>query len=337
MGVIVNRRRAGAVLALAAASGVALAGGIVAGVPASAAPASGAALQAAMAAPTDLVGWATQGGGTTGGGNLSPTNVSSASALTSALSSSSAAVIRVSGTISCSGMLKVASNKTVLGNAGATLVGCGLNVTKASNVIIRNLTFRDWNDDGINVQYSTRVWLDHNTLSHGHDGAIDIKRSSDYVTVSWNRFFNHDKTMLLGHSDDNASEDVGHLRVTYHHNFFDGTNQRHPRVRFGNPVHVYNNYYANVGSGGGYGVASTEGAGVLVEGNYFENTADPFHRGEASSGPGTLVARNNFFVNSGAGDAGGSVASIPYSYSLDTASNVKSIVTASAGAGKISV
>ncbi|WP_405144966.1 RICIN domain-containing protein [Sphaerisporangium sp. NBC_01403] len=284
-----------------------------------------------------LVGWATQGGGTTGGGNATPTTVTTASALTSALSAGGTAVIRVSGTISCSGMLKVTSNKSVLGNAGATIVGCGLNVTEASNVIIRNLTFRDWDDDAINVQYSTRVWIDHNTLSNGYDGAIDIKRASDYVTVSWNRTFNHDKTMLLGHSDGNGSEDNGHLRVTYHHNFFDGTNQRHPRVRFGNPVHVYNNYYANVGSGGGYGVASTEGAGVLVEGNYFENTPDPFHRGEASSSAGNLVARNNFFVNSGAGDAGGSVASIPYSYTLDTPSNVKSIVSGGAGAGKISV
>lgn len=283
---------------------------------------------------TGLVGWATQGGGTTGGGSAATTTVTSASALTSALSSSSAAVIRVSGTISCSGMLRVASNKSVLGNAGATIVGCGLNVSDASNVIVRNLTFRDWDDDAINVQRSTRVWLDHNTLSNGFDGAIDIKRGSDFVTVSWNRVFSHDKTMLLGHSDDNGAEDIGHLRVTYVHNWFDGTNQRHPRVRFGNPVHVYNNYYGGVSS---YGVASTEGAGVLVEGNYFENTDDPFHLGEGDSGPGTLVARNNFFVNSGSGQTGGSVAGIPYSYSLDTAGNVKSIVTGGAGAGRITV
>ncbi|MFB4280467.1 polysaccharide lyase family 1 protein [Nonomuraea sp. MTCD27] len=285
-------------------------------------------------ADTPLVGWATQGGGTTGGGSAPTTTVSSSSALTSALSSGSAAVIRVSGTISCSGMLRVASNKTVIGNSGATISGCGFNVSQASNVIIRNLTFRGWNDDGINVQYSTRVWIDHNSFSNGYDGALDIKRASDYVTVSWNKFSSHDKTMLLGHSDGNGSEDRNHLRVTYHHNWFDGTNQRHPRVRFGNPVHVYNNFYGNVGS---YGVASTQEAGVLVEGNYFENTEDPFHRGEGSSPAGSLVARNNHFVNSGSGDQGGSVRSIPYSYSLDSASSVKSIVTGGAGAGRISI
>ncbi|MFC6087616.1 pectate lyase family protein, partial [Sphaerisporangium aureirubrum] len=225
-------------------------------------------------------------------------------------------------------MLRVASNKSVIGNSGSALVGCGLNVSEASNVIIRNMTFRNWNDDAINVQYSTRVWIDHNTLSNGYDGAIDVKRASDYVTVSWNRISSHDKSMLLGHSDDNGGEDRGHLRVTYHHNWFDGTGQRHPRVRFGNPVHVYNNFYGGVTS---YGVASTEGAGVLVECNYFENTQDPYHLGEGDSGPGTLVARNNQMVNSGAGQTGGSVASIPYSYSCDTPSQVKSIVTGGAG------
>ncbi|MER7456882.1 RICIN domain-containing protein [Micromonospora sp. NPDC126480] len=282
-----------------------------------------------------LVGWATQNGGTTGGGNAATTTVTSASALSSALGSSSAAVIRVSGTISCSGMLRVRSNKTILGNAGATIAGCGFTINGDRNVIVRNLTFRGWDDDAINVEQSaTNIWIDHNTFTDGYDGAVDIKRGSDFVTVSWNRVHNHDKTMLLGHSDSNASQDVGHLRVTYHHNWFDGSNQRNPRVRFGNPVHVYNNFYANVG---GYGVASTMNAGVLVEGNYFENVDDPYHLGEGSSGPGSIVARNNHFVNSGSGQAGGSVNGIPYPYTLDSASSVKSIVTGGAGAGRISV
>ena len=284
---------------------------------------------------TGLVGWATQGGGTTGGGSAGATTVTSSSALSSALSASGAAVIRVSGTISCSGMLRVASNKTVLGNSGAVISGCGFNISEASNVIVRNLTFRDWGDDAINVQYSTRVWIDHNSFSNGNDGAVDIKRSSDFVTVSWNRVSSHDKSMLLGHDDGNGSEDRGHLRVTYHHNWFDGSNQRHPRVRFGNPVHVYNNYYNNIGS---YGVASTMEACVVVEGNYFENTDDTYHRGEGDSPAGSLVARNNTFVNSTTGSAGGSsCASIPYSFSLESSGNVKGCVTAGAGAGRISV
>ncbi len=290
------------------------------------------AVPQAAAAPFGLVGWATQGGGTTGGGNATPVTVTTASAFVEAAKSSSAAVIRVSGTISLSSMTKVASNKTIEGvGSSATITGQGLNIANASNVIVRNLNFRNWGDDAVNVQYSTRVWIDHNTFSNGYDGALDVKRASDYVTVSWNKFTSHNKTMLLGHSDDNGSEDRGKLRVTYHHNWFDGTQQRHPRVRFGNPVHVYNNYYGGVTD---YGVASTVEAGVLVEGNYFENTEDPFHRGEGSSPGGSLVARANHFVNSGTGDQGGSVKSIPYSYPLDSASTVKSVVTAGAGAGR---
>lgn len=296
---------------------------------------SATAAEVRALAVTDLVGWATQNGGTTGGGSAATTTVTTASALTSAVGATGAAVIRVSGTISCSGMLRVRSNKTIIGNAGATISGCGLNINGDRNVIIRNITFRGWNDDAVNVQESaTNIWIDHNSFTGGKDGAVDIKRGSDFVTVSWNRVFNHDKSMLLGHSDGNASQDRGHLRVTYHHNWFDASTQRHPRVRFGNPVHVYNNYYNN---NSGYGVASTEGAGVLVEANSFENVEDPFHLGEGDSGPGTLVARNNLLVNSGAGQSGGSVAAIPYRYTADPASSVKSIVTANAGAGRISL
>ncbi|MFI1195722.1 polysaccharide lyase family 1 protein [Micromonospora sp. NPDC020750] len=319
---ITSRRRT-TLLAAAATASVLVAGALT------------AATAPASAAPTDLVGWATQNGGTTGGGNAATTTVTSASALTTAVGSSSAAVIRVSGTITCSGMLRVRSNKTILGNPGATISGCGLNINGDRNVIIRNITFKNWNDDAINVQESaTNLWIDHNTFTNGYDGAVDIKRGSDFITVSWNRVHNHDKSMLLGHSDDNAGQDTGHLRVTYHHNWFDASTQRHPRVRFGNPVHVYNNYYYK---NSGYGVASTEGAGVLVEGNYFDGVSDPYHLGEGSSGPGTLVARNNHLVGSGSGQTGGSVKSIPYSYTLDSASSVKSIVTGGAGAGKISV
>jgi pectate lyase len=230
-------------------------------------------------------------------------------------------------------MTKVAANKTIVGvGTSGRITGSGLNVSKVSNVIIQNLTFTGSNDDAINVEYSTQVWIDHNTISGASDGGLDIKRASNNITVSWNRAHNQNKNMLLGHSDDNASEDSGKLKVTYVHNWFDGTTQRNPRVRFGNPVHVLNNYFSNVSS---YGVASTENAGVLVEGNYFENVKDPYHLGEGDSGPGSLVARNNHKVNSGAGQTGGSVASIPYSYTSDTPSNVKSIVMAGAGVGKI--
>jgi pectate lyase len=200
------------------------------------------------------------------------------------------------------------------------------------------------NGDAIHIESSTRLWIDHNNLSsdtsHGtdfYDGLLDITHGADLITVSWNILHDHIKCSLVGHSDSNASEDTGHLRITYHHNEFSNCAERNPRVRFGNPVHVFNNYYVNTQTfSDSYGIATTDNAGVLVEGNYFEGIVAPTHLGEGSSPAGSLVARNNVLVNSGPILTSGSVASIPYSYTVDTPSNVKSIVTAGAGTGKIS-
>ncbi|PPK96036.1 pectate lyase [Kineococcus xinjiangensis] len=286
------------------------------------------------AQPSGPAGWAGQNGGTTGGGAATPTRVTSASALSAALGSSTPAVVRVSGTITCSGMLRVRSNKTVLGEPGATIAGCGLTISGDRNVIVRNLSFRDWSDDAVNVESgATNVWIDHNSFRNGYDGAVDVKRGADFVTVSWNRVSAHGKSMLLGHSDSNRSQDAGHLRVTYHHNWFDGSRTRHPRVRFAQGVHVYNNYYA----GNEYGVASTMDAAVLVEGNHFEDVSEPTLVGYADSAPGALVQRGNLFTRSGAPQSAGTVPALPYTYVLDPVNDVKSLVTAGAGAGRISL
>jgi pectate lyase len=187
----------------------------------------------------------------------------------------------------------------------------------------------------VNVgQNSHHIWIDHNEFVSPVDGAIDIVRGAEYVTVSWNWFRGTDKTMLIGHSDGNASQDTGRLKVTIHHNFFDGSNQRHPRVRFGEPVHVYNNYFRANSS---YGVASTMNAGVLVEGNYFENVPSPVLVGYADSGPGRVVQRNNIYVGSGAPQTAGTVVepSRFYSYTVDNPAGVPAAVRAGVGVGKV--
>jgi len=219
-------------------------------------------------------------------------------------------------------------------------------MTNVNNVIIRNLQIMkvpttEGSGDAIHVEKSTHLWIDHNDLSsdtsHGsdfYDGLIDITHAADFITVSWNKEHDHIKCDLLGHSDDNAAEDTGHLRVTFHDNWFNNCDQRGPRVRFGNPVHVYNNYYFNSGT---YGVASTANAGVYLERNYFENTPTSALTVIGSGPAGNLKILNNFLVNSGAPTArnSGSVAAIPYPYTVDANSSVKSIVTAGAGTGKI--
>jgi pectate lyase len=167
---------------------------------------------------------------------------------------------------------------------------------------------------------------------------LDITHAGDYVTVSWNIIRNHWKTSLVGHSDSNESEDSGHLRVTYHHNWFDRTFERSPRVRFGETVHVFNNYYSNVNNNeDSYAIASVMDAGLLVEGNVFENVQQACWSasGYADSDPGRLVARNNSLTNSGPCEVNGSVAPIPYNYTAENVGTVKASVTAGAGAGRI--
>ncbi|PZF81890.1 pectate lyase family protein, partial [Micromonospora deserti] len=178
--------------------------------------------------------------GTTGGAGGQTVTVDTASEFLDAIAQPGPLVIQVSGAIDLPGpMHDVTSDKTIVG-LGSTgrITGGGLNIglplddsitsppaNAVHNVIIRNLTFSGWDDDAINVQmFSHHVWMDHNSFlnTSGVDGALDVKRGSDYVTISWNHS-THDKNMLLGHSDGNAAQDEGRLHVTYHHNFFDGT------------------------------------------------------------------------------------------------------------------
>jgi pectate lyase len=294
----------------------------------------------AFAADTAPIGFASLNAlgqnGTTGGAGGRTVTVSTTDQLLEAIDSTEKLVIQVQGRIQIESKQGVRPNKTVIGLPGAEITGGGLDFYRSYNVIVRNILFTDAEDDAVNIgQNSHHIWVDHNTFRGAVDGSVDIVRGADYVTVSWNRFHQTDKSMLLGHSD-TFTDDIGFLKVTYHHNWFDGSTQRHPRVRFGEPVHVYNNYYRGVGL---YGVASTENAGVVVEGNYFEDTAFPCYSagGYAESAPGRLIQRANVFVRSGPCEVNGTVAEpgTYYAYRLDQATSVPAVVSAGAGVGRI--
>jgi len=227
----------------------------------------------------------------------------------------------------------------------AVIEGFGLNVYKTHNLIIRNIEFRDCPDDAINIDQTLthHIWVDHCTFSdspaidpggNDHDGLLDIKHGAAFVTVSWNHFYNHTKTCLLGHSDSNGAEDIGRLKVTYHHNWFDNSHSRHPRVRFGE-VHVVNNYYDNSEGTMLYGIASTMNADVLVEANYFHNVLAPTQVGYGSSAAGDLVELNNIFIGSGAPETQGEVfdPAAYYDYTADMAADVPEMVMTYSGAG----
>jgi pectate lyase len=185
--------------------------------------------------------------GTTGGAAGPTVTVSTAAALAEYAGAPTPYTILVSGRISVGGMVTVVANKSIVGVGGtAEITGGGLQLGTTTrpghNVIIRNIRFSGASDDSISVTNGAHhVWIDHNEFLPGYDGSLDIKRKSTYVTVSWNRFRGTDKSMLLGHSDGNGAQDTGYLRVTYHHNWMDGSNTRHPRVRFGY-AHLFGNH-----------------------------------------------------------------------------------------------
>lgn len=158
--------------------------------------------------------------------------------------------------------------------------GWGIRVKNASNIEIRNIGVMNVNSgegDNIGLQQNNQyVWVHHNDFFYGDagsdsdqakgDGALDCKKST-YVTFSYNHFWDTGKSNLLGLSE-NTTEG---LYITYHHNWYDHSDSRHPRVRFYS-AHVYNNYYDGIAK---YGIGSTLGSSVFAEGNYFRNCKYP--------------------------------------------------------------
>lgn len=240
------------------------------------------------------IGFASLNGGTTGGKGGLTVRPKDEKQLAEYLIDPNPLIIELEGIFLLgNSMTDVGSNKTIVGvGKGAKISGAGLYLFEEKNVIIRNIEFADMVEDGIGITESTtNVWIDHCTFSNGADGLVDVVRQSNYVTLSWNIFKNHVKTILIGHSDSN-SRDTGFLKTTLHHNWFQGSESRHPSVRFAE-VHVFNNFYDTNAS---YGVASRVEADVVVENNYFLNTYFPCHVGYADSGPGDVVAINNIIM-----------------------------------------
>jgi pectate lyase/pectin methylesterase-like acyl-CoA thioesterase len=123
------------------------------------------------------------------------------------------------------GVIRVASNKTLFSDRGATLRHGTLVVDGAQNIIIRNLKFRglwEWDDatqgaydlqgwDFIALTNGARnVWIDHCDFAKVYDGQVDIVQGSDLVTVSYCRF--------TGDLGAEAANQINHLESLYQAN-----------------------------------------------------------------------------------------------------------------------
>ena len=173
--------------------------------------------------------------------------------------------------------LKGCYNVTLEGvGEDATVNGWGLLLRDAHNVEVRNLAIMLFPDDAISLDTANEnIWVHNNDIFYGTagsdadqakgDGSCDVKGFSNFVTVSYNHFWDSGKSSLCGMSD------TEEFFVTYHHNWFDHSDSRHPRIRVGT-IHIYNNYFDGNSK---YGVGVTKGSSAFVEANYFRNCKYP--------------------------------------------------------------
>lgn len=253
---------------------------------------------------TDLpIGFASVNGKTTGGQGGRTVTVSTIAEFTKAVGSSETLIVQVSGNLKGTGMIRVGSNKTILGLSGSSLDGAGLAIYEVSNVIVRNMRISNVvGGDCVTIKFASHhIWIDHNEFwhdrNHGwdyYDELLEVTDRSDFVTISWNKFHDSNIALLIG-SGDLQTTDIGHLRVTLHNNYFYNNSERQPSTRFGY-IHCFNNYLYN---GSGYGIGVTMDATVRTDNNYFESQKYPIFT-DYNAKPGYVSgASTNIYKNSG--------------------------------------
>jgi pectate lyase len=282
---------------------------------------------------------------------------------------------------SARGAIRLKSNTTLIGDgASAGLVNGHIILSSVSQVIIRNLKIvnpcdvepvwdptdgstGNWNAayDAIGISGSDHIWIDHNSFTDApltdnyapienghvkqcHDGAVDVSNASDYVTVSYNVFGEHDKNNLIG-SSSSATGDEGKLRVTFSNNVFRDIQSRAPRVRFGQ-VHLFNNYYVGSKSAAvyknSYSVGPGTNAKILSNANVFEiagaASCDAIIKNPGDATAGTFKDSGSLLNGAALGTCALSTAATwtpPYAFTPRPAALVKANALAQAGGGKL--
>jgi pectate lyase len=328
--------------------------------------------EASAAAVGTATGYASMNGGTTGGAGGATVRATTGTQIHQALcnraSSSTPITIEVQGTINHGNTTKVSgdscntaadkielkeiSNVTIIGvGGGAVFDQLGIHIRDSSNIIIQNVTVQNVKKSGsptsnggdaIGMESTVRnVWVDHVNLiasggeDAGYDGLFDMKDSTQYVTLSYSYLRNSGRGGLIGSSE----SDTGNGYITFHHNRYENIDSRTPLLR-GGIAHIYNNYYYSLNESG---INSRAGARAKVENNYFQNSMNvlgTFYTDAAGywQASGNILdnvtwsARDSQTNPAGPGMASTTTVSVPYSYGLDNASCVPSIVKSTAGA-----
>ncbi len=236
--------------------------------------------------------------------------------------------VRIVGTVKAADMdafgssaegLQVKGNGSKTAIANLTIEGIGEDAAihsfgilcrGISNVEFRNFAIMNCMDDCLSLDTDNKnIWIHNMDFFYGAaggaadqakgDGTVDIKGLSSHVTVSYNHFFDSGKCSLGGMKSESTD-----CWMTYHHNWFDHSDSRHPRIRTAF-YHCYNNYYDGNAK---YGVGVTSGGSAFVEANYFRNCKYPMlisKQGTDAQGDGTfsgeaggvIKAYNNLIMN----------------------------------------
>ncbi len=215
----------------------------------------------------------------------------------------------------------VTAGMTIEGiGSDATANGYGIVLKNCVDVEVRNLGFMNCDSsegDNCGLQQSdSYCWVHNCDFFYGDagsdadqakgDGALDTKKSH-HITHSYNHFFDNGKCNLQGA---NASDTSNY--ITYHHNWFDHSDSRHPRVRVAT-VHVYNNYYDGNSK---YGIGSTTDSDIFAENNYFRNCKYPMltsKQGSDDETGGTFSGEVGGVIKAYGNIIEGAKAFVPYS------------------------
>ena len=201
---------------------------------------------------------------------------------------------------------KVKCGLTIQGiGSDTTFNGFGVRVKGSSDVEIANIGLMNCDSsegDAVGLQQDNdHVWVHNCDFFYGDagsdadqakgDGALDTKKSQ-YITHSYNHFWDCGKTHLSGNGDTTLNY------LSYHHNWYDHSDSRHPLVRVSSAVHCYNNLYDGVAK---YGMIARLGSSIFAESNYFKDTNSPI----LISQQGTDIADGDPIAS----DAGGMIKS----------------------------
>ncbi|KAJ9553692.1 hypothetical protein OSB04_017737 [Centaurea solstitialis] len=233
--------------------------------------------------------------------------------------------------INLKNQLVVSSSKTIDGRGAIVHVtgkGCFV-IENVGNIIIHGLYIHDCepsgnakirvsptdvvgrgksDGDGLTIKGVRNVWIDHCSFARCTDGLVDVTHGSTAVTITNCYFTDHDKVMLLGHSDDFLADAGMQVTVAFNH-FGKGLVERMPRCRHGF-FHVVNNDYTEWQL---YAIGGSAAPTISSQGNRFianpNSHKEVTKRMEAKDDEwkrwnwrteGDLMVNGAFFVPSGA-------------------------------------